>query len=438
MRGGPVAPEHRRFLEFFSGSQPHHLTGATRKKGMILKRSNAPRAAIGAALLACAAMAHPAQNALQKITYWSQDMTYGLAYVITWDTAAHRAHFAETYGNFDGSYVDDGAQRVFTLDGPLVLTYQIADCNGNPMTQNDVTTQLVIRTVSGEPDKGDSAVVPIGYNQDVDGCTPGLIAHYGTPTDAGIPLLRRAASLRPPMDELVPGAQIAGLAENPIDAYGDLPVLAAQVATFGRDHVTFQGTGHRFPTTLTPDGWLVIDFGSFKRAYTRIERQRETGGEIWFGAEWVDGAPASIELSPVVAPTADAGFGDLADTSHQWFDGLFQYDVPTTFDLYRDHTGSQVANPGGGVPLSQSPLTWSRAGAALQISRADSSGTYVHTWQPIANHGRNHFVIENEEIYVNGVDAGPAFAPRVNWYVDEGKAAEPPAAKPSVTPGKAR
>jgi len=399
-----------------------------------LKRSNVRRAAIAAALLACATLAHPAQNGLQKITYWSQDLTYGLAYVITWDTAAHRAHFAETYGNFDGSYVDDGAQRVFTLDVPLVLTYQIPDCNGNPMTQQDVTTQLVIRTVSGEPDKGDSAVVPIGYDQDVDGCTPGQTVHYGTTTDAGIPLLRRAASLRLPMDDLVPGTQVAGLAENPIDTYGDLPVLAAQVATFGRDHVTFQGTGHRFPTALTPDGWLVIDFGSFKRAYTRVERQRETGGEIWFGAEWIAGKPASIELSTVVAPTEDAGFGDLADSSRQWFDGLFQYDVPTTFDLYRDHTGSEVVAPGAGAPVTQSPLTWSRNGAALQISRADPSGTYVHNWRPIATHGRNHFVIESEEIYIDGVDAGPAFAPRVNWVVDDGQAVKPP---PAVASGKA-
>ena len=395
---------------------------------MILKRSNALCAAIGAALSTCAAMAHTAPDALQKITYYSQDLTYGLAYVITWDTTAHRAHFAETYGNFDGSWVDDGAQRVFTLDTPLVLTYQISDCNGNAMTQHDVTTQLVIRTVSGEPDKGDSAVVPIGYDQDVDGCTPGLVVHYGATTDAGIPLLRRAASLRPPMDDLVPGARIAGLAENPIDTYGDLPVLAAQVATFGRDHITFEGTGHRFPSTLTPDGWLVIDFGTFKRAYTRVDRRRDTGGEIWFGAEWVAGAPASIELSSVVAPTVDAGFGDLADTSHQWFDGLFQVYEPTTFDLYRDHTGTELIDTGAGTPPSRSPLTWSRAGAALQISRTGSSGTTVHTWHPIAIHGRNHFVIESEEIYINGVDAGPAFAPRVNWYVDEGKAVKPTSA----------
>ena len=395
---------------------------------MTLKRSNALCAAAGAALITGAAMAHPARDDLQKITYYSQDLTYGLAYVITWDAAAHRAHFAETYGNFDGSYVEDGQQRVFTLDVPLVLPEQIADCNGKPMTQNNVTTQLVMRSVSGAPERGVSAVVPIGYTQDVGGCTPGKIAPFGTVADAGIPLLRQAASLRPAMDDLVPGTQVAGLAENPIDAVGDLPILAAQVATFGRDHITFEGTGHRFPTTLTPDGWLVVDFGSFKRAYTRIERQRETGGEIWFGAEWVNGAPASIELSPVAAPTGDASFGDLADTSRQWFDGLFQFDAPTTFDLYRDQTGDQVVDPGAGAPVTRSPLTWSRAGATVQISRVATSGTYVHTWRPIANHGRNHFVIESEEVWINGVDSGPAFAPRVNWYVDEGKAVKPPAA----------
>ena len=72
--------------------------------------------------------------------------------------------------------------------------------------------------------------------------------------------------------------------------------------------------------------------------------------------------------------------------------------------------------------------------AALQISRADSSGTYVHDWRPIATHGRSHFVIESEEIYIDGVDAGPAFAPRVNWYVDDGEAVKPP---PAAAAGKA-
>ena len=71
---------------------------------------------------------------------------------------------------------------------------------------------------------------------------------------------------------------------------------------------------------------------------------------------------------------------------------------------------------------------------ALQIARANSSGTYVHDWRPIATHGRSHFVIESEEIYIDGVDAGPAFAPRVNWVVDDGQAVKPAA---TVAAGKA-
>jgi hypothetical protein len=390
-----------------------------------LKHSTPLRATVAAALLACAATAQSAPPALQKITYYSQDLTWGLAYVITWDTAAHRAHFVETYGNFDGSYTDDGTQRVFTLDQPLVLPYQIADCNGNPMTLNDITTQLAFRTVSGGPDKGMSALVPIGYTQDVGGCTPGREVHYGQLTDDGIPLVRRAASLRPSMDDLGPGAQIAGLAENPIDAYGDLGVLSAQVATFGRDHITFERTGHRFPTHMTPDGWLVIDFGSFKRAYTRIDHQHETGGETWFGAEWVNGAPASIELSPTVKPTFDAEFGDRRDIAHRWFDGLFQYESTTDFDLYRDHTGLETTALGDGSPAITRALAWTRAGNAVQIRHGNSDTTFVQTWHPVATHGKVHFVIENEEVYSHGVDGGPAYLPRLNWYVDQGVAIEP-------------
>ncbi len=434
MRAGPAALRVHRFLEFFLVNAKPAPTGATPRKELILKHLIAMRATVAAALLACAATAQCAPSPLQKITYYSQDLTWGLAYVITWDTAALRAHFVETYGNFDGSYVDDGTQRVFTLDKPLVLAYQIADCNGNAMTLNDVTTQLAFRTVSGAPDKGMSALVPIGYTEDVGGCTPGRVAPYGQVTDAGIPLVRRAASLRPSMDDLVPGAQIAGLAENPIDAYGDLAVLSAQVATFGRNHITFERTGHRFPTHMTPDGWLVIDFGSFKRAYTRIDHQHETGGETWFGAEWVNGAPASIELSPAVKPTFDAGFGDLRDTARQWFDGLFQYEATTDFDLYRDHTGIEATDLGDGSPRIDRPLTWSRTGAAVQIRRANSSATYVQTWHPVAKHGKYHFVIENEEVYVQGADTGPIYAPRINWYVDQGVAIEPVPQKAAASP----
>ncbi len=388
-----------------------------------MKHLNALCAAVGAALLAGASTAHPAPDASQKVTYWSKDLVVTLAYVITWDTTAHRAHFAETFGNFDGSYVDDGNQRVFTLDTPLVLPFTTQDCNGNDMTANDVTTQLVIRDVSGDADHGEAAVVPIGYVQDVGGCTPGRSVPFGTPTDAGIALLRQAFATRPAVDELGPGAQVAGLSESAAGALGDPSALAAQVVTLERDHVRFEGSGHRFPSTLTPDGWLVIDFGKFKRGYTRVRHDRETDGEIWFGAEWVDGAPASIELTPAVAPTRDAGFGDLADSARRWSDGMFQIYAPTNFDLYHDHTGTQVVTPGeAGLPASQSALTWTRDGAALSVSHTDGGSTVVHAWRPVANHGRTHFVIESEELYADGVDVGPAFAPRINWLVDEGKA----------------
>ena len=394
-----------------------------------MRRSNLLSAGIGATLLAGAAAAHSAPDALQKLAYWSKDPVVGLAYVITWDTTTRRAHFAETFGNFDGSYVDDGAQRVFTLDTPLMLSYQMQDCNGNPMTVDDFTTQLVIRNVSGDADKGASAVVPIGYDQDVGGCTPGRTVAFGTPTDAGIALLRQGFASRPDLRELEPGARIAGLSEDPVGAEGDMSGMQAQVVTLERAHVRFEGSGHRFPATLTPDGWLVVDFGTFKRGYTRIRHERETGGEMWFGAEWVAGAPASIEPTPVVAPTADAGFGDLAESAHQWSDGLFQVYAPTSFDLYRDHTGSEVVAAGGesGLPASQSPIAWSRHGADLVLSMTDSGSgsTVVHTWHPIANRGRNHWVIESEEVWVNGVDAGPTFAPRMNWAVDAGQAVKP-------------
>ena len=75
-----------------------------------MKRSNVRRAAMVAALLACATLAHPAQNGLQKVTYWSQDLTYGLAHVITWDTATHidGVDTGPAFAPRVNWYVDDG------------------------------------------------------------------------------------------------------------------------------------------------------------------------------------------------------------------------------------------------------------------------------------------------------------------------------------------
>ena len=80
------------------------------------------------------------------------------------------------------------------------------------------------------------------------------------------------------------------------------------------------------------------------------------------------------------------------------------------------------------------PATWSDSGANVVISRSLNFAVShrTRTWVPIANYGKENFVIENEDCHV--VASGsvtPFIVPRVNFYVDEGPAT-PPAPAPAA------
>jgi hypothetical protein len=402
-----------------------------------LRIATLSRAAV--ASLACGIAAHAAAQT-DSIAYYAADRSFTLSYVIDWNEGAHTAHILETFGVADGSYAEDGAQRIITLAQPLRSTGYKYDCNGDLITLDDQLLQLVFRTATGGPRKGTTQLVPIGTVTDVGGCTPGLVTPYGSVTDAGLPMHRIDMALRPSMADIVPGARIAGFSEDVLDMPGDEAVLAAQFASFSAGSLRFEGSGHSWPTSATSDGWLVVDYGGFQRAYTRIASDGMTGGETWFAKELKDGVATSLEMPWMAKPNAAAGFGGAKAAARDWQSGIFRHSFePTWFDLYRDGTGVRDIEPADGSPPSLRPLAWHLDGADIVIERDLGAGAGVRrTWVPVSNTGKYHFVLESEDFLQDGVFQYTDVPARVNYVEDDGRSVEPAVLTHAAAAAKAR
>lgn len=395
-----------------------------------MKRKNL---ALACAALACAASAHAAPHGHQTVGYVG-DPSLNVAWMIDWNAGAHTAHLVDHVGNGDGSWTDDGTLRVLTLATPIETTQDTFDCNGLPMTQTVDLRQVAVRHVSGGLHEGSAQLVEIGSTTDQGGCTPGLVTPYGSVDDAGTTTSYLDMARRPGTEDLRHGATLAGMSDTDPAGVADSTQLVARIVTFGHHALTFADSGASVPRDIV-DGWFVLDFGSFQRAYTRLSVDPKTHAEQWLGAAWHDGAPATIFQTMMVQPNARAGFGGHAAQSRVWDSGLFlQSDTFALFHLYPDFTGRFEQKARDGSFDSLMPATWGDSGANVVISRSfNVAVSYrTRTWVPIANYGKAHFVIENEDNHV--VASGsvtPFIVPRVNFYVDEGEAT-PPAATPAV------
>ena len=393
---------------------------------------NRSRFALGAVTMACAAAAQAAPHA--SLSYVS-DPSFATAYLIDWDAATHRAHLVDLVGNGDGTWTDDGTLRVLTLSAPIETTQDAFDCNGLPMTQTVDLLQVAVRHVSGGAHKGSAQVIEIGTTTDIGGCTPGLVAPYGSTSDPGTATSYADMADRPGMDDLAHGATLAGMSDT--DPNPDPTQLIARLTTFAHGSVTFAGTGATVPRDVV-DGWFVLDFGTFQRGYTRLSVDAQTHAETWLGAAWNSGRPTSIFQTMMVVPDAAAGFGGHVAQSHVWNSGMFMHsDSPTDYQLYTDYTGVFEEKDASGTLQFSMPATWADSGANLVLTRSNNLAYsfYVRTWAPIANYGKAHFVFENEDLHnVTTGAVSPRILPRVNFYVDDGKATPPAAAAPAARP----
>jgi len=379
----------------------------------------------GACALACAAGARAAGT--QSIAYTTIDLSRTATYLVDWNERKHQAHVVSLVGSGDGTYTDDGTLRVVTYGKPISYKATTYDCNFEPMTQRIDIRQEVFRTA----DKGTMQVVDIGTVTDIDGCTPGAVAPFGSPDDEGLTTHGLDMARRASMADLVPGARLAGPSETFVPRGSVNPSSMTQsVTTFGAGTLRFEDSGHEFPTS-TSDGWIVVDFGDFQRAFTRLTRDAKAGSEMWLQAGW-NGAPTTVMQLLMVQPDDAAGFGGRNATAHQWNSGLFLRSAdPTWYDLYRDGTGQRTIHDTVSGEDSLMPVTWLMDGANLVTNRLPyEDGSYVRrTWVPVANFGRNHFVMEFEDqVEADGTLMYSRFSPRVNFYVDGGKAFPPAAA----------
>ena len=381
--------------------------------------------------LACAAGAQAAPH--QSVSYVG-DPSFTAVYVIDWNSASHTAHLVDYVGTGDGTFTDDGTLRVLTLAAPIETSQVVGDCNGLPMTQLVDLRQLAVRHVSGGAHKGQAQVIEIGTTTDQGGCTPGLVAPYGSTGDAGTAVAYLDMNDRPDVDDLTHGATLAGMSDTDPAGLTDSVQFVARIVTFAHRAVTFSNSGVSVPRELV-NGWFVLDFGTFQRGYTRLSVDHRTHAEQWLGAAWSNGAPANVFQTLMVVPNAEAGFGGHNAQAHVWNSGLFLHsDVPTHFELFRDNTGLFVEEDNTGTVILDMPATWTASGANLVIKRGfDPASVYnERTWVPIANYGKAHFVFENEDAHdAIGGSVTTRIVPRVNFYVDDGKAT-PPAPTPAL------
>jgi hypothetical protein len=398
-----------------------------------MKKSQARLVASAAAgMLALSAVGARAA-ATQSVIYTLQDKSQWATWLVDWNTKKHTAHVTDSTGAGDGSFTDDGTQRVITLAAPISYMTTQVDCNfENEFDQRVDVTQIVIRPTTGTAKRGASQVVEIGTTTDLGGCTPGLVTPFGSPTDPGLAANYVDMNLRPSLDDLAPGVQLAGMSETPATPVNDATQLVAQVATFGTGTLTFADTGDVVTTSMS-DGWIVADFGTFQRGYTRIARDAKTGLETWVFAPWSAGGPAIVQSTMMVKPNAAAGFGTRNAAAHDWESGLFVDSVdPTYMDLFRDLTGQFIIHNLDGSGDAVRDITWMLQGTNLVIQRPVG---VTRTWRPIANYGKNHFVLENEVGFDPTCQCTfDRILPRVNYYIDEGKSTPPaPAAAQADT-----
>lgn len=375
-----------------------------------------------AALLAAGLPGAALAAGTKSVAYFMPGDGTTTAYLIDWQ-ARSRARVVSGQGAQAGSVADNGTQKLVTLDGPLSNTYDTYDSCDNFIQQRQDTLQMVVRDLPG----GVSQIVEIGTITNLGGCEDGLVTPFGTPDDAGASKKRLSMSARPSVADLVPGSQIAGPSEEAW-APGDM-ATAQDVVTLGAGTATFQASGHSVPAAFSPDQWLVFSLPGFQRAYTRVEVDARTGGETWLRADWAAGAPTRVESALFVKPAGGAGFGTAAQAARMWDSGIFiATRKPFFFYLYKTGTGERVQKDLDLGTEWRTPIAaWWLDGGNLWQQRLLGGGTIQRnrTWVPLRNEGsKTHWVMESE-VQVDGSDVTTVIKPRVNYYLDTGKAVPP-------------
>lgn len=372
-----------------------------------------------------AAAASPGETAYYPA--WGTGVIYGA--LIDWADPA-RARVVTPAGVQFGTVSRTGTQAVITLAAPITTQQVSSELNScdEQSTQRKDTTQIVVRDLNGDPQRGDSQIVEIGTLTNIDSCDVGQVFSFGSPTDAGLALKRVAMDKRPPVRDLVPGSMLAGFTEVEWPLGFDFDLGADVVTFYAGGQLLFSRSGHVVPAGFTNDKWLVLDLPQGQRGYTRLEVDDETGAQSWLRAEWANGAPQRVLGELVVKPDTGAGFGTERQAARIWLSGLFaQTSITTVFQLYVGGTGERVDTFLLEGTQSRSPITWRFDGKNIVQRRPIGDGTTQRerTWVPLRKSDRIHFVFENENTIRADGTQRVLFPPRVNFYIDRGRAVAP-------------
>lgn len=351
--------------------------------------------------------------------------------LIDWQGAS-RARVANLAGAQSASVARDAAQAVLTLDGPLSGVEFGVDpdsCGEFPLLRRD-TNQIVVRHVSGGLLRGTSQVVAIGTLTPTEGCDAGVPVPFGSLTDPGATMNRLAMVARPPTFDLLPGTRIAGFSEQPWLTDGSALLAADVVTLYAGNQALFSTSGRVVPAAFNADRWFVLNFGTFERAYTRLDIDLVSGAETWMRAEWSGGQVQRVAADTVVKLVGPVGFGGEAQASRVWESGLFSASqTPFFINLYAGGSGERILQDLDAGTETRQPITWTLSGANIVQTRISSDGLvqFERTWVPLRNRGdKIRFVMESETLAFDGGPPEVNIAPRVNFYIDRG-AAVPPA-----------
>lgn len=395
-----------------------------------------------ALMIASVAAAGPAPAAT-TIGYLPQTFSTTFAYLVEVQSPT-RVRVTNIIGSAAGSVTEIVGGRLATLDRPIAVDVVAADtdaCGIQPV-QRQETRQVLIRQIAGSPLQGRSEVVELGTLTNLTGCEVGKVTPFGSLDEAGLPTRHLTLAQRPPVTDLGPGVDLAGPKEAPKPADNPYDTLSADVVRFlpgGR--VRFSATGLEVPAVPNADGWLVLQMPGFQRGYLRLFVDPTTGAEAWLQAEFANGRPATVEQALMVKAQSGASFGTVVQASRRWESGLFVGTAaPFAVYLYSDFTGDRVSlDPITGQPV-YAPITWGFDGLDIVQDRPAGVGvTARRTWVPLRNNGIYRFVIEREDLLFSG-GQNPRITPRVNFYIDRGRAVPPSAtiARASAPDGAGR
>lgn len=347
--------------------------------------------------------------------------------LIDWSVPS-RVRVVTTAGARAGTVSRSGTQAVITLESPISTVQASAGFNScdEQSTQRKDVSQLVVRDLSGTAKRGVSQIVELGTLTDLDSCDAGKVVPFGSASDAGVTLKRIAMAERPSVRDLTPGTTLAGFTELEWPLGFDFDLGADVVTLYAGGQALFARSGHVVPANFNADRWLVLDLPQGQRAYTRLEVDDETGAESWLRAEWSGGLPQRVLAELVVKPTQTASFGTERQTAREWQSGLFiQMPDKVLWRFYPGGSGERVDISDGSEV--HNPLTWSFVGKKVLIRRTQGAGT-IHrerTWAPLRNADKVRFVIENENTIRADGTTSVFIPPRVNFYIDGGRAIAP-------------